>query len=81
MRQFNIHQAKARFSKLVNAAAAGEEILIAKAGVPVARLVPLAPASRPRRKGLLEGRIKLNPEFDQPLPGGTARLFEGRDPT
>jgi len=78
MRQFNIHEAKPHFSKLVNAAAAGEEIVIAKAGKPIARLVPLAQPSRPRKKGLLEGRIKIGPEFDQPLCDAVIASFEGR---
>jgi antitoxin (DNA-binding transcriptional repressor) of toxin-antitoxin stability system len=56
-------------------------IVIAKAGVPVARLAPLGRDFAPGKKGLLEGRIKINPEFDQPLPDEAVRLFEGRDPT
>ena len=55
MRQFNIHEAKSHFSKLVNAAAAGEEIVIAKAGKPIARLGSFGPAipteeERPARR-------------------------------
>jgi prevent-host-death family protein len=66
MQQVDIHEAKTRLSKRVDIAAAGEEIIIAKSGKPMARLVPISRASAPRKKGLLEGRIKINPGFGQP---------------
>ena len=74
----NIHAAKTHFSRLVERAARGEEIIIAKAGKPVARLMPLATPARRRRLGLLKGRIKIAPDFDAPLPEEIQRLFEGR---
>lgn len=74
----NIHAAKTHFSRLVERAAKGEEIIIARAGKPVARLMPLASAGRPRRPGLLKGKIKIAPDFDAPLPEEILRLFEGR---
>jgi len=74
----NIHAAKTHFSRLVERAAKGEEIIIAKAGKPVARLMPLAVPARPRRPGLLKGRIKIADDFDAPLPEDILRLFEGR---
>ena len=74
----NIHAAKTHFSRLVERAARGEEIIIAKAGKPVARLMPLATPGRRRRLGLLKGRIKIAPDFDAPLPEEIQRLFEGR---
>ena len=74
----NIHAAKTHFSRLVERAARGEEIVIARAGRPVARLVPLGGAARPRRPGLLKGRIRIRKDFDAPLPGGILRLFDRR---
>ena len=78
MRQFNIREAKAQLSNLVKIAIAGEEVIIAKAGKPMARLVPMIRTSAPREKGLLEGRIKIKPGFDLPLPDDMISLFEGR---
>ncbi len=53
----NVHAAKTQLSRLLDAAAAGEEVIIAKAGKPVARLVPLTGAKQPRRLGILAGKI------------------------
>ena len=78
MREFNICEAKAQLSNLLEIAIAGEEVIIAKAGTPMARLVPMFRASTPRKKGLLEGRIKIGPEFDQPLCDAVIASFEGR---
>ena len=74
----NVHQAKTQLSKLLLAVEAGEEIVIARAGRPVARLVGLEPAPRPRRLGLLEGRFTVPDDFDAPLPDKVLALFEGR---
>jgi prevent-host-death family protein len=73
----NIHAAKTHFSRLVERAANGEEIIIAKAGKPVARLMPLAVPARRRRLGLLKGKIKIAEDFDAPLPEEVLRLFYG----
>lgn len=74
----NIRAAKTHFSQLVDRAAKGEEIIISKAGKPVARLMPLAvPARRRRRVGLLKGRIKIAEDFDAPLPEEVLRQFYG----
>ena len=68
MYQINIHQAKTHLSKLVEEAAQGEEIIIAKAGKPVARLVPLEQTVKPPRKpGGLKGQIWLSDDFDAPM--------------
>jgi prevent-host-death family protein len=74
----NLHAAKTHFSRLVDQAAAGEEIIIAKAGKPVAKLVSLEPSEpRPKRKlGLLEGRAVIPPDFDAPLPDDILDEFE-----
>jgi prevent-host-death family protein len=76
----NIHAAKTQFSRLVDEAAAGEEIIIARAGKPVAKLVPLtAPGRLPRRRlGALAGRALIPPDFDAPLPDTVIDAFEGR---
>lgn len=80
MTTVNLHAAKTHFSRLVDAAAAGEEIIIAKAGRPVAKLGPLDPLeNRPRRRlGLLSGRATIPSDFDSPLPDGVLDNFEGR---
>jgi len=68
MRQVNLHEAKTHLSRLVDAAAKGTEIVIAKAGKPMARLVPLRPASRKERKpGALRGKIWIAEDFDAPM--------------
>ncbi len=77
MRQINIHEAKTHLSQLVEDAARGEEIVIAKAGKPVARLLGLAAAPAPRRTGLLKGRIRIGADFDAPLPEDVFAAFEG----
>lgn len=64
----NIHAAKTHFSRLVDRAASGEEIVIARAGVPVARLGPLRTVEKPRQPGLMRGRIVIAKDFDAPLP-------------
>ncbi len=74
MRVVNIHQAKTHLSKLVEEVEGGEEVVIARAGKPVARLVPL---QRPRRLGLLRGRLTVPEDFDAPLPEEVLAAFEG----
>jgi prevent-host-death family protein len=78
MLKVNIHDAKTHLSKLAEQAGAGEEIIIAKSGRPVARMVPLAQSPVVRRKGLLKGKIKIGDDFDQALPDDVIGLFEGR---
>ena len=77
MEKVNIHDAKTRLSQLVERAEAGEEIVIARAGRPVARLAPLAPRGRPRRLGLLDGRFRIPDDFNAPLPNELLRAFLG----
>jgi prevent-host-death family protein len=64
----NIYDAKTHLSELVDRAAAGEEIIIAKAGRPTARLVPLRVAAKQRVSGRWAARIKIAADFDAPLP-------------
>lgn len=78
MRTVNIHAAKTQLSRLVEAAAAGEEIVIARAGKPVARLVPLDGRRGKRRLGVLAERLHVPEDFDAPLPDEVLDAFEGR---
>jgi prevent-host-death family protein len=78
MATFNIHEAKTHFSRLVEEAASGKEVVIAKAGKPVAKLVafPEKGARRGRRKlGILEGKAIIPDDFDAPLPDEILSLF------
>ena len=77
-RTVNLYEAKTHLSDLVERAARGEEIVIAKAGQPKARLVAFAPAARPRRPGAWKGRVRIGADFDAPLPEELLRAFEGR---
>ncbi len=65
--QVNIHHAKTHLSRLVENVAAGGEVLIAKGGKPMARLVPLELAQPPRRPGFLKGKLRISEDFDLPL--------------
>ena len=79
MATFNIHAAKTQLSKLVEQAAAGEEIIIAKAGTPIAKLVPFTPTERKERSiGTLAGKMTIPKDFDAPLSDDLLDLFEGR---
>jgi prevent-host-death family protein len=66
--KINIHQAKTHLSRLVEDVASGSEVLIAKGGRPMARLVPLRRDDTPRRPGLLKGKLRIADEFDRALP-------------
>jgi len=78
MTTINIHAAKTHLSRLVEEAAAGEEIIIAKAGTPLAKLGPLAPIRRKKRRlGILAGRLTVPADFDAPLPDHVLDTFEG----
>ena len=70
MGSFNIYEAKSRLSQLVDRAANGEEIIIARAGRPVARLVAWRKRSVTRKPGRMSGRIRVARNFDAPLPAG-----------
>jgi len=72
-----MHYAKTHFSRLVDAAARGEEIVIAKAGKPVPKLGPLSQRTRPKQLGLLAGRVVVPVEFDAPLANQVLAMFEG----
>lgn len=75
---YNLYEAKTSLSKLVDRAAAGEEIVIAKSGKPLARLAPLSSNRQPRKPGGWEGRVKISEDFDEALPDDLLAAFEGR---
>ena len=75
MKTVNIHAAKTHLSALVEEAAAGQEIIIAKAGRPVARLGPIPKPSFDRKPGRLKHLIKVRDDFEDPLPPEIARPF------
>ena len=71
----NVHDAKTHFSRLLEQAHAGQEIVLAKAGKPYARLVPLERSAPRRQAGRLSGR--LSPDFFEPLPDSELTSWEG----
>ncbi|WP_419931737.1 type II toxin-antitoxin system Phd/YefM family antitoxin [Candidatus Poriferisodalis sp.] len=75
-RVVNVHEAKTHLSKLLSRVEAGEEIVIARAGKPCARLVPYVPPPSRRMPGRFRG-IKIPPEFFDPLPDDELALWEG----
>ncbi len=77
MQTVNIHEAKTHLSRLLERVAGGEEIVIAKAGKAIARLVPLGASPKSRRLGLLKNQLDIPDDFDKPLTEGELALFEG----
>jgi prevent-host-death family protein len=77
---FNLSEAKTSLSRLVDRAVRGEEIILAKAGKPLAKLVPFhqPSQSQPRQPGGWEGRVRISEDFDDPLPPEVQAAFEGR---
>ena len=79
MQTVNIHAAKTQLSRLIEAVQAGEEIIIARAGKPVARLVPITTDAKPKRHlGGLEGQFTIPDDFDTMFADEIADMFEGR---
>jgi prevent-host-death family protein len=70
----NIHEAKTHFSKLINRVLAGEEVIIGKAGKPVAKLIPYDGSNETRRGGQWHGKVKIADDFDE-LPEHLAAVF------
>jgi prevent-host-death family protein len=75
----NIHEAKTHFSRLVERVMRGEEVVIGKAGKPVARLVPYREDREPRVPGGWEGKVRIADDFDE-LPEELAAAFRGERP-
>ncbi len=80
METINLYDAQTNLPQLAERAAAGEEIIIANAGRPRARLVPLAKRTLPRPLGLFKGEIRVGDDVDDPLPQDIQDAFEGRGP-
>jgi prevent-host-death family protein len=78
MTTVNIHDARTHLSRLLEEVAAGAEVVIARAGTPIARLVPIEAAPRPKLLAPLAGRIEVPEDFDAPLPPDVQAGFEGR---
>jgi len=78
MDKVNVYEAKAHFSDLLKRAESGEEIVIARSGRPVARLVPMPPQGRERVAGGWHGRVEIAPDFDE-LPAALAAAFAGHE--
>jgi prevent-host-death family protein len=77
--QVNMHEAKTHLSRLVERVEAGEEIVISRAGRPVAKLVPIQPSGRLRKPGYWKGRVVIHEDFDE-LPSDIAAAFRGEAP-
>jgi len=75
VRQVNVHEAKTHLSELLARVEAGEEIVVARAGKPVAKLVRHEQPRAPREPGSLRGEIVIHDNFDDPLPDDIARAF------
>ena len=73
----NIHQAKTHLSRILQRVARGEEVIIARSGVPVARLVPAVAKQAARPLGMDHDSIRIADDFDAPLPNGVLALFLG----
>lgn len=74
----NVHEAKTHLSRLLDDVGAGMEVIIAKAGKPVARLMPMTVSVKQKRLGLLRGKIKIAGDFNAPLSDDVLATFEGR---
>ena len=72
----NVHEAKTHLSRLLERVEAGEEVVIARAGRPVARLVPYVRQAQPRQLGIWKGKVRIAPDFDEP-DEELIKLFEG----
>ena len=74
----NIHEAKTHLSKILQRVAIGEEIIIAKSGKPIARIVPFEQTPLQRVPGSAKGKIWIAPDFNAPLPDEILDAFEGK---
>jgi prevent-host-death family protein len=77
--QVNMHEAKTHLSRLVDRVLSGEEVVIARAGKPVAKLVPADSRRGPRRPGMWRGRVRIHDDFDE-LPPEIVDAFDGKLP-
>jgi prevent-host-death family protein len=75
MKTINLHAAKTHLSRLVDEAAAGEDVVIAKNGKPLVKLVAIGSGTRRKGFGALKGKIRIADDFDEPLPDSVLRAF------
>lgn len=78
MESINLYEAKTQLSRLVDQAAAGQDVIVSRHGKPVARITRLEPPKRKIRFGVLKGKLIVPDGFDDPLPADVIRAFEGR---
>ncbi|MCP4681289.1 MAG: type II toxin-antitoxin system Phd/YefM family antitoxin [Desulfobacterales bacterium] len=77
MRSINMHEAKTNLSRIAEEVAAGEEIIVAKAGKPKMKLVPIDKTKKKIKFGELKGKIRISKDFDAPLPQNIIDEFYG----
>jgi prevent-host-death family protein len=77
MKIVNIHEAKTTLSQLLESVLAGEEVVISKAGTPLARLIPYHAEKKPRSPGYWQGQVTMADDFDDPLPPEILAGFTG----
>ena len=73
--QINIYEAKSKLSKLINQVIAGEEVIVAKSGKPVAKIVPFEKPTQNRKPGSAKGKLIISDDFDSPLPDDILQGF------
>ena len=73
--QVNIYEAKSKLSKLINLVIAGEEVIVAKSGKPVAKIVPFEKPTQNRKPGSAKGKLIISADFDAPLPDDILQGF------
>ncbi len=78
MKTVNVYEAKTHLSQLLDLAASGEEVVIARAGRPLAKLIPYQPNEQPRKPGYWKGKVKIAKDFDL-LPDSVLKGFEGKE--
>lgn len=78
MEQVNIYEAKTHFSKYVEQAESGQDVIIARGGKQVARLTSIEPRKTPVCFGVLKGKLRVSADFDETLPEAALAGFEGR---
>jgi len=76
MKQVNIHEAKTQFSRLISAVEKGEEVVVARYGQPIAKIVAIQTSGIPRKPGSAKGKFKVPAAFFEPLPDELIEDFE-----
>lgn len=77
MEMFNVHDAKTQLSRLLERVESGEDVVIARAGKPIARLTPYRSAPKRRGPGAWRGKVRIADDFDDPLPADVLAAFDG----